>query len=77
MLKEIYQMRAEQEGCTKESRALGRKIADLSRDIDCERAKKEDDYVYSLLNLASAYGEENGFLLGFKYAVRIITYCFG
>lgn len=76
MLHEIYRLLMEQEGANKASRALDKKMTELSESIDLERAQQDSDYVYSMLNLASAFGEEAGFATGFKYAVKLILYCF-
>lgn len=76
MLKGIYQMQVEEEGYSKEGRILDRRIQNIIREMEVEKMKEDKEYSYSLFSLASSYGEERGFALGFKYAVRLITYCF-
>lgn len=76
MIRELYRnMLREQEGADKISRGTEEEIRNLLRGEEKEMGKEENDKCRDFACYIASAAEENGFVMGFKYAFRLFAEC--
>lgn len=68
-------MLREQEGADKISRGTEEEIRNLLRGEEKEMGKEENDKCRDFAYYIASAAEENGFVMGFKYAFRLFAEC--
>lgn len=76
MIRKLYNdMLREQEGADKISRGTEEEIRNLLRGEEKEMGKEEYDKCRDFACYIASAAEENGFVMGFKYAFRLFAEC--
>lgn len=76
MIRELYRnMLREQEGADRISRETEEEIRNLLRGEEKEMGQEEYDKCRDFACYIASAAEENGFVMGFKYAFRLFAEC--